>query len=144
VSAISAASADPAPRDALRTGRALVVDDEAELAETLAELLQAKGWATRVATCGEDAIALLREQDFDLLLTDVRMPGIDGPALYRWLVLNRPALAGRTGFLTGDTLGPHAGAFLADVGRPFAEKPLSAAAIDRLVAEVLAAPSSQL
>lgn len=144
VSATSAAAVEPAPGGPSRAGRALIVDDEAELAETLAELLQGKGWTTSVATRGEDAIALLREQDFDLLLADVRMPGIDGPALYRWLVSHRPALASRTGFLTGDTLGQHAGAFLAGAGRPFAEKPFSPAAIDRLVAEVLAAPPSQL
>lgn len=134
----SAAAAVPAPPPAA-AGHALVIDDEAELAETLAELLQARGWTTQTATSGAAALAALDGGRFDLVLTDVRMPGLDGPALYGWQCANRPDLAARTAFVTGDTLGAQASAFLAGAGRPFAEKPLSADSIDRLLAAALPA-----
>lgn len=115
-------------------GRALIVDDEAELAETLAELLTERGWQTQVATSGAAAIAALEQGDFAVVLSDVRMPQMDGPALYQWITAHRPHLAARTGFLTGDTLGSQASEFLQQSGVPFAEKPFSAATIEELLA----------
>ncbi len=117
-------------------GRALIVDDEEELAETLAELLTARGWDTHVATSGSGAIAALEASDFDVVLSDVRMPQVDGPALYQWIKAHRPHLAARVGFLTGDTLGSQASSFLSEAGVPFCEKPFSGKAIDDLLARL--------
>jgi PAS domain S-box-containing protein len=122
-------SADPVPL----AGRALVVDDEADLAETLCELLEHKGWETRVAHNGEEAIRQLDHGDPDLIIADIKMPGMDGPALHAWLSEHRPALADRVVFLTGDTLGEAVNAFLKTCGRPFIEKPFSAESLSELI-----------
>jgi two-component system NtrC family sensor kinase len=53
------------------------------------------------------------------------MPDGDGPGLYDWLSANRPQLIHRIGFVTGDTLGPSAGRFLARTGCPVIEKPFT-------------------
>ena len=59
------------------------------------------------------------------ILCDIRMPDGDGPSLYDWLLTHRPELATRIGFITGDTLGPSAGRFLARSGCPLIEKPFT-------------------
>ena len=127
----AAVTAEPAaPR------RALVVDDEPELAETLARLLESEGFDVAIAVGGAAAIAELSNAEFDLVLSDLRMPGIDGPELYAWVRAERPDMAQRIGFVTGDTLGPAAVHFLEEAGRPYIEKPFSRAAIRSLIGEL--------
>ena len=56
----------------------LVVDDEEGMRETLAEILQAAGWRVDVAHDGAAALRRLKEQEFDVVVMDIRMPGRDG------------------------------------------------------------------
>ena len=56
----------------------LVVDDESVLRSFLQDALLAKGYLVTTASNGEDALALIREHDYDVVLSDVVMPGIDG------------------------------------------------------------------
>ncbi|HSS18732.1 MAG TPA: PAS domain S-box protein [Pyrinomonadaceae bacterium] len=62
-------------------GKILVVDDEVELKNVLVETLSAQGYETTGFSSAEAALAALREHDFDVLLTDLMMPGMDGIAL---------------------------------------------------------------
>jgi DNA-binding NtrC family response regulator len=59
----------------------LLVDDEEDFASTLAERLAMRGFRAEVATSGIDALKRLREDDFSVLILDVKMPGIDGLGL---------------------------------------------------------------
>src|SRR6266511_1874864 len=68
---------------ATATGRVLVVDDEAFFQALFRDLLQAAGHQVRVAASGDAALKLMAEEHFDLLVTDVVMPGLDGIALVR-------------------------------------------------------------
>ncbi len=61
----------------------LIVDDQPEVATTLADILQAKGFKVLLAGSGEEALQILHTQAVDILLTDVRMPDINGVELYR-------------------------------------------------------------
>ena len=70
------------------------------------------------------------------MICDLRMPEVDGPRLFRWIQANHPALAGRVIFVTGDALGPVAGRFLADSGRPILEKPFALADIVQFVSSL--------
>jgi signal transduction histidine kinase len=63
------------------TARMLIVDDEATQVEALCDTLQDRGYETAGFTSGKDALAALRKERFDLLLTDLMMPGMDGIAL---------------------------------------------------------------
>ena len=63
--------------DATR-GSLLILDDEVELMRALSESLAEQGFATRGFSTPADALAALRDGDFDLLLTDLMMPEMDG------------------------------------------------------------------
>ncbi len=65
----------------MATGRILVVDDEPFFQEMFREVLSAAGHATRTASSAEEALQLLGQEHFDLLLTDIVMPGLDGIGL---------------------------------------------------------------
>jgi PAS domain S-box-containing protein len=129
------AVAAPAP---LASAAALVVDDEPDLTDALAIMLRREGYDVTTASSGREAQALLTAREFDLILSDLRMPDIDGPALYGWLQRERPRLADRVGFITGDTLGAEAVRFLTRAGRPFVEKPFTQVSVQRLLAELVA------
>jgi two-component system cell cycle sensor histidine kinase/response regulator CckA len=63
----------------------LTVEDEPDIREVVADLLQDEGYAVRQASDGLQAIDELEVDDVDLVLSDVRMPRLDGPSLARRL-----------------------------------------------------------
>lgn len=73
-------------------GKILVVDDEVELKNVLVEALASQGYETSGFTSGEDALAALRGEAFDVLLTDLMMPGMDGITLVKESLLIDPHL----------------------------------------------------
>jgi DNA-binding NtrC family response regulator len=63
--------------------RLLVVDDESGIVEILCEIFSANGYETVGCTSGKEALEILMEQSFDLILTDLRMPEMDGLELLK-------------------------------------------------------------
>ena len=61
----------------------LVVDDNPSMADSLADILEIKGFTVRAAASGKEALEILREGPVDFLLTDVKMPDMYGLDLYR-------------------------------------------------------------
>jgi PAS domain S-box-containing protein len=116
---------------------ALVVDDEPQIGELLAEMLQKLGYRFEVKASGEAAQATLMQRDYDVVLCDLRLPGLDGPALYDWMAAHRPHLCARTAFITADTLSASSHRFLARAGRPILEKPFVPAELRELLAKLL-------
>jgi two-component system NtrC family sensor kinase len=129
------------PAKAVMRRRALVVDDEAGIAAILSEILMRDGFTCDIAGSGREARTLIeRAADaprYDAVLCDLHMSEEDGPTFFRWLKQARPDLAQRIAFVTGDTLGPAAGRFLAECGRPVVEKPFVPSEIRKLVATLL-------
>ncbi|MCD6361995.1 MAG: response regulator [Armatimonadetes bacterium] len=56
----------------------MVVDDDEQMAETLSDILEAKGYKVAVAGSGEQAIDRIAERRFDVILLDIRLPGMNG------------------------------------------------------------------
>nr|WP_316641122.1 ATP-binding protein [uncultured Roseateles sp.] len=132
----SAAAQAPAPiPDAGRQRRVLVVDDEPELAELMRDALELAGFEVAIAESGAVALQMLDELRVDAIVSDLRMPDVDGAQLWRQVSLHWPDLATRMLFVTGDTLGPGASEFLREAGCAALEKPFAPA---ELVARVLA------
>jgi CheY-like chemotaxis protein len=115
----------------------LLVDDEATIARALARLLHRDGHTVEVAANGRQALARLQEHAYDLIVSDWRMPELDGPGLYRVLQQEYPHLCQRTIILTGDTLSPEVHAFFAEHDIPRLTKPITVAALRRAIGHAL-------
>jgi PAS domain S-box-containing protein len=105
-------------------GRILVVEDETEIADMLAEMLRRDGHDVLVAQSGREALALLELEHVDLVVTDLHMPDLGGPELHRALVEQWPELARCMMFMTGDVLAADLTGFLSRTGLPVLEKPI--------------------
>jgi signal transduction histidine kinase len=96
----------PSERDAAAPPRVLVVDDEPTLRTVQRRLLSGAGIEVVLAATGAEAREVLAREHFDLVISDLRMPGeMDGRELLAWLEETHPALAARTLLLTGDVNG---------------------------------------
>jgi two-component system NtrC family sensor kinase len=105
--------------------RVLVVDDEDTIREFLEEILLARGHQVATAANGMLALARIRAGHYDAVITDLRMPAMNGRELYEALVREYPALARRVIFATGDLVARQTTEFLHSTGNPFLEKPFS-------------------
>jgi two-component system NtrC family sensor kinase len=115
----------------------LVVDDEPGLARGLMRLLRRDGYLVDTVENGRLALARLQEHAYDLILSDLRMPELDGPGLYRALAQQYPHLLRRFIFLTGDTLSPETLNFFAQHSVPRLIKPFTVAEVRRVVQQAL-------
>ncbi len=137
--------ATPAPEDAaavddeagIPARRILIVEDEPDVAQMLAEVLEGVGHKTEIAATGKEALARLDAEPFDLILSDMRMPDMDGRGLFETIHARNPVLAARVIFVTGDALSGPTARFLEEVDQPVIEKPFAPAEVRRVVARVL-------
>jgi len=123
-----AAPSAPSPDDVgprVPPCRILVVDDEPEVAGVVAELLRGDGHRVDTASDGVDALDRLRERPYDAVVSDLKMPHLDGAGLWEAVRQIDPLLAGRFVFLTGDTLTPSTTEFVERVGAPSLKKPFA-------------------
>ena len=116
----------------------LVVDDEPGIRQATARFLNRSGIQVRAVSDGAEALRALRTQPFDVILCDVRMPGMNGRDFLTRLREQAPRLVSTLVFATGDTLEPDTAALLADAGAPSLAKPFDFDALERLVREVAA------
>ncbi len=130
------AEAGSTARALARSHSILVVDDEAEIRETLAAILTGARHRVVTAGSGREALERMAAEHYDVILTDIRMPDIDGRALYQEIAQRWPTRAGGVVFVTGDTLASTMREFVAESGRPVIEKPFLPAEVRRIVAEL--------
>jgi len=97
------------------------------------------GERARVKLVADGAAALnqLKAGPFDLILSDLKMPTLDGPGLYAALSRDHPSMTGKIAFLTGDTLSQRQGEFLAETGAACLEKPFTPDDVRRFVGHLL-------
>jgi PAS domain S-box-containing protein len=127
----------PPPRDQ-RVSRArghrhtaLVVDVEPAIRSAIRRALERHGWTIEEAGDGEEASELIEgvgrrggdEVGYDVLITDLRMPGISGIELVARIRQSHPTLAARTLVITGDTASPQVAEFLSGLTTPYLQKP---------------------
>ena len=117
---------------------ALLVEDEPALAAAVAEALTDAGFRVDRAGDGEEALARVREDTYDLVICDLKMPRLDGPAFYRAASEFVPGLPQRLVFVTGDVAGTDAERFLEETGCRWLAKPFRLADLLRVARELLA------
>ena len=129
-------------RKILQSIHVLVVEDEAFIAEILAEILVAEGYEVDVACNGRVALEKIRAHDYDLIFSDLRMPELDGLGLYRELERRHPDLLRRLIVITATAEDLDYRHFLAHIDVPVLEKPFSLLALHAVTHEVLSTRSS--
>ena len=111
----------------------LFVDDELALHRGIRSYARRRGFRVITVPDGAAALDAARRSRFDVVVCDLRMSGIDGPAFYEVLRREHPALALRTLFITGDLVSASSRAFLESAGQPVLAKPFD---LDRLEVSV--------
>jgi len=128
-----------APEPPVRMRRILVVEDEAVIAGLIADMLAADGHEVDTAPNGLLALTKIQEASYDLIVSDMRMPELDGKGLYRELANRRPELLGKFLFITGTAQEPANRRFLEETGVPYLPKPFSMEHLHRVTQRILAA-----
>jgi CheY-like chemotaxis protein len=116
--------------------RVLVVDDEPEVAGVLVDMLGLDGHEVETALNGAEALDRLAGRAFDIVLSDTKMPVLDGISFYQELVRQKPEYRGRVAFVTGDVLSPEKREFFEKAGVPNLTKPFSMDEIRRVVQQL--------
>jgi PAS domain S-box-containing protein len=117
------APASPSLSHAFSGSRFLVVDDEPDVTTILRTGLSRKGHLVDTAGNIGDALRLAEKNQYDFIITDIKMPGGSGIDLYKKLRLSNSASARRMIFLTGDTSNPSTIQFLENEGLTYFSKP---------------------
>jgi two-component system NtrC family sensor kinase len=104
----------------------LVIDDEDYVTHLVHEMLGGRlGWRVERIHDGRQAIAMLEQATFDLVITDLRMPGLDGFAILGWIRDFRPALLPKVLVITGDGGSHTMEGELLEMGVPVLRKPFT-------------------
>jgi two-component system NtrC family sensor kinase len=131
--AMAAPEAKDDPMTARRVRSVLVVDDEPDIRDTLAEILEHDGFLVDIASSGQEALERIATADYDAVLSDIRMPGMNGMELFRRLKDTGSDLVDRFIVVTGDDLSGTVRAFIDETGVPVVEKPFGPADVRRVV-----------
>lgn len=119
-----------------------MVDDEAIIAQLITDVLAGEGYDVDTASDGLVALECIGRGAYDLILSDLRMPGLDGLGLYRELERSRPDLMRRFVFITGTSEHTDYAGLIGDLEAPILTKPFDMAALQRVARETLAATVS--
>jgi len=120
----------------------LVVDDEPDVAELLAAALSLDGHRVDTVTSGAAVLEQLLDRPYDLVLSDMKMPGMSGAELYGEVARRCPGLERRMVFITGDSFNPATRQFFEKTGAVCVSKPFDVDEIRRLVPQHASAPSA--
>ncbi|HEY7435780.1 MAG TPA: response regulator [Methylomirabilota bacterium] len=118
--------------------RILVVDDEENLRDVLVEVLTRDGHEVDSAADGAEGLRRAEAQRYDLVITDLRMPNLEGPELYRAVRQRYADNPPRVIFMSANTGIEEYATFLAETGEPALEKPFNLADMRQVVLQVLA------
>jgi two-component system NtrC family sensor kinase len=124
-------------------GKVLVVDDEDVVADVIDAALSVKGFSVDCAATGEEAYQMIGSGEYDLVISDIRMPGVmDGRRLYYEVREQNPDLAERFVFISGDVMEKSTSKFLNECGRAYLLKPFSLADLRDVIEKTLNLPES--
>jgi PAS domain S-box-containing protein len=130
-----AALAVPVPMGSL-----LLIEDEAMLRSAISRFLRNTGYVVDVAAGGAEALDLVADRRYDLILLDLRMNGLTGEQVYESIESRDPEQARRVVFMTGDMYNVDASRFIRRTGRSVLAKPFTLLDLETRVAQLLQEP----
>jgi CheY-like chemotaxis protein len=124
--------------------RVLIIDDEPTIRIALRRFFHRMGWKVEEAAHGHAALAMLRLDSrqnetppYDLVVSDLRMPGLSGIELHERLQTEYPEVLKRLVFSTGDTASEDAADFIRDTKCPVLQKPFELSVLREIVEKLL-------
>ncbi len=118
-------------------GRILVVDDEPAILAFLKKVLGSDGYDVATAGSGREALEMIKEQGYGLIISDIRLPGLSGAELYDELGGIAPFLQKRVIFITGDVISADTREFLKKTRAPYINKPFDITILKQEVKRVI-------
>jgi CheY-like chemotaxis protein len=126
-----------ASQEAIRGKHILVVEDEPIIAGLIGDMLMADGQDVDIVSTGRAALEKLAAGTYDLIVSDLRMPVLDGKGLYHELEKRHPEMIQRIVYVTGSALDPGNEEFLTATRVPWIAKPFTITDLHKLTQGVL-------
>jgi len=123
----------------VRGKRILVVDDEKYILDFFVEVFQMYPVDVDTACDGRAALDMMQLHEYDLIVTDFKMPQMSGRELFEWIKEHRPHLASRIVFVTGDTVSPETRSFFESTANRYLAKPFRIEEVREVVQRTLEA-----
>ena len=114
----------------------LLIDDEEGLRRAVVTFLKRRGMHIVAVEDGGDALRVLRREHFDVIVSDVRMPGMSGGEFLERLRRDHSAMVHRLIFTTGDSFAPDTSTLLRDAGVPSLVKPYDFSKLEAILHQV--------
>lgn len=114
----------------------LIVEDEPRVADVLAEMFRFQGHEVHTAGGGAAGLSKLDSAKHDVIVCDLKMPGMDGPEFYAEALRRDPDLRRRFVFITGASVAGKMEQFLQHTGAPYLRKPFELDDIEKMVAQL--------
>jgi two-component system NtrC family sensor kinase len=127
----------PGRRAPLEGKAILVVDDEETIVDLLESVLLQAGHRVTTACNGRQALEKIRASDYDVIISDLRMPDMGGQKLYECVSEIKPHLKDRMIFSTGDTVNPTTQALFQRTGNLHIAKPFRLEEVDEVIRQVI-------
>jgi two-component system NtrC family sensor kinase len=121
----------------VRNKRILVVDDEKYILDFFVEVFQMFPMRVDTARDGRSAMEMMERTDYDLVVTDVKMPQMSGRDLFKWITQQRPHLTNRIIFVTGDTVSSETRSFFEDTSNRYLAKPFKIEEVKEVIQQTL-------
>jgi two-component system NtrC family sensor kinase len=123
----------------VRGKRILVVDDEQYILDFFVEVFNTLPILVDTASDGRAAMEKMHASDYDLIVTDFKMPQMSGKELFNWIKENRPHLANKIIFVTGDTVSLETRSFFEDNRNRYLAKPFKIEEVKEVIQQALEA-----
>lgn len=119
----------------------LLIEDEPAVMSYVRAVLERSGYTVVCSESGVDGLRQLESGDFMGVVSDMRTPGgVDGADVYAWILANRPQLASRLVFITGDVASEETAATLQRTRVPCVEKPFRVQQFISVVEQTMGKP----
>jgi signal transduction histidine kinase/CheY-like chemotaxis protein len=127
----------PARISSVGRRRILVIEDELQIRQLLHDILKSLGHQVEVASNGRIALGMVHQRNYDLIISDVKMPEMSGAEFYAAIKRRGAALERKIIFVTGDLMNPETLQFVESTGRPWLGKPFDIDSIAKTISDCL-------